>query len=112
MLYLEAMINSAKTILTRSGNKEAIVWILALAFLAWYEPSGHQHFTLCAFHWVGFESCLGCGIGRSIAHLLNGDISASWQMHYFGIPATLILIHRITYIIYTNYFKQLKPRLE
>ena len=86
------------------------MWMAALAYLALMQPSVHQHFTLCAFNWVGFENCMGCGIGRSISFFLKGDITQSWQMHYFGIPATFILIFRIGSIIHKNYFQQLKPQ--
>ena len=99
-----------KNVFRKPGNFEAAIWISALVYLAFMQPGGHQHFTLCVFNWVGFESCFGCGIGRSISYFLKGNITQSWSMHYFGIPATLILIHRIGSIIHKNYFQQLKPQ--
>ncbi len=95
-------------IVKKPGFLEALIWLFALAFFAITKPQPEQHFTLCVPHWLGLENCLGCGIGRSISHFLHGNIVASWQMHFFGIPATFILLYRIL----TLFFKQLKTHIK
>jgi hypothetical protein len=44
---------------------------------------------------LGFNWCPGCGLGRSLSHLLHGELRQSIQMHWFGIPALLVLLYRI-----------------
>ncbi len=73
---------------------ELIFWILALALLATANPHEH-HFTLCPIANFGFEWCPGCGLGRSITAIFNGDFSASFKHHWFGIPALIIISYRI-----------------
>lgn len=71
---------------------EAWVWIVGLAFLA---VAGLNHSAdLCLAKRLGLP-CLGCGLGRSIAYLFHGDLKDSWHAHRMGIPAVLILFHRI-----------------
>lgn len=77
---------------------ELIFWITALVLLAIAEPIPHghiHHFTLCPLANMGIEWCPGCGIGRSITQLLHGNIRESLAHHWFGIPALLIIGHRI-----------------
>jgi hypothetical protein len=83
---------------------ELIFWIAALVALA-FSPPGPQHFTLCPMANLGFSWCPGCGLGRSVASIFHGDLKASIHYHWFGIPALLILIHRIVtlskkYLVY------------
>ena len=73
---------------------ELTFWILALALLATANPSAH-HFTLCPLANLGFDWCPGCGLGRSITAIFNGDLKSSFQQHWFGILALLIIIYRI-----------------
>ena len=79
------------------------VWLGALVFLALTNPHAESCFTLCPFANLGFEWCPGCGIGHSMSHALHGNFLASWQSHFFGIPALLILAHRIGIIAYRIY---------
>ncbi|WP_374166920.1 DUF2752 domain-containing protein [Arcticibacter sp. MXS-1] len=44
---------------------------------------------------LGFRWCPGCGLGRSIACVLHGEVTRSFDYHWFGIPALAVLIHRI-----------------
>lgn len=77
---------------------ELLFWLTALVLLGFseMEPSGHElHFTLCPLANLGFEWCPGCGIGRAIAQLLHGNWQESLEQHWFGLPALLILLHRI-----------------
>lgn len=81
------------------------VWITALILLGMADLHDHgdaAHFTLCPLAGMGFSWCPGCGIGRAIAHLLQGDFSASLEQHWFGVPALLILGSRIVGLIRTS----------
>lgn len=81
---------------------ELIFWIVALTVLACakiHEPAHPDHFTLCPLANVGFDWCPGCGIGRSITHVFHGNFAESFEMHWFGIPALLIIVHRIVVLI-------------
>lgn len=73
---------------------ELMAWLGALIILAFSNPAAH-HYTLCPLSYAGLTWCPGCGIGRSISSLLHFDWRASLQFHWFGIPAFLILLHRI-----------------
>lgn len=67
--------------------------VLAIILLAIANPT-HHHFTLCPAANLGFEKCPGCGLGRSISAILNGDVYGSFKYHWFGIPALLIIAYR------------------
>jgi hypothetical protein len=73
---------------------ELLLWISALVYLALIDPS-LQHMSLCVFRFLGLTWCPGCGIGHAISYALHGDIAASVNAHFFGIPAVIILLHRI-----------------
>lgn len=74
---------------------ELIFWITALLLLGLSNPGSH-HYSFCILSNLGFEKwCPGCGLGRSISHLLQGEFVASFKQHWFGLPALLILVHRI-----------------
>ncbi|MBC8053003.1 MAG: DUF2752 domain-containing protein [Sphingobacteriaceae bacterium] len=73
---------------------ELVIWVSALIVLAFVRP-GDDHFTLCPLANLGFVWCPGCGLGRSIASIFQGDFAASFNYHWFGIPALLILLYRI-----------------
>lgn len=74
---------------------EALIWTAGILFLLFFDPSHTSQFTICPLHHLGFSFCPGCGLGRSIAFLLNGELAASWSAHPLGIPALLILLFRI-----------------
>jgi hypothetical protein len=81
-------------------KKEALIWIAALLFLAFSNPSDH-HYTLCPLHNLGWDFCPGCGLGRSISYLFHLQFASSFQTHPLGIPAVIIIVHRILYILIT-----------
>lgn len=84
---------------------ELIFWITALLLLATANVHDHgagYHFTLCPLANIGFTWCPGCGIGRSIAYLLQGNFEESFKQHWFGVPALLILSSRILTLIKMN----------
>ncbi|MBN1300145.1 MAG: DUF2752 domain-containing protein [Melioribacteraceae bacterium] len=98
--------NTAKLIYK---NLEAFIWLAGLIYLASINPYATDHFNFCVFSLVGFESCPGCGLGRSISFLFRGDIAASFDSHMLGIPALLILSYRIVSVFYKNYKTTHKP---
>ncbi len=73
---------------------EAMIWIVALVLLFLFDES-REHISLCIFNFLGFDFCFGCGIGRSISSVLHGEILKSFSYHFFGLPATIILVSRI-----------------
>jgi hypothetical protein len=72
---------------------ELLIWVLAFFLLAMATP-GDSHFTLCPLANLGWSWCPGCGLGRSIIHLLHGNFHQSFQQHWLAIPALAILISR------------------
>ncbi|MFO8129387.1 MAG: DUF2752 domain-containing protein [Bacteroidales bacterium] len=83
------------------SNLEAIIWLVALAALAFMEP-GCDHFSLCPLKNAGFDHCPGCGMGHAISWLFHGDLRASIEAHPLGIPGIIILLFRIIQIIRKN----------
>jgi hypothetical protein len=75
-------------------NLEAFIWITALVVLALSNPSG-EHYSLCPFHNLGWEHCLGCGLGRSVSLLFRGELSLSIRCHPLGLFAIVMIISRI-----------------
>lgn len=73
---------------------ELICWVTALVGLYFVNPGAH-HFTLCPLQHLGVDWCPGCGLGRSISLLMHGEFKASVAMHILGIPAFLVLVHRV-----------------
>lgn len=59
------------------------------------EPHSESHFSLCPLSQLGFDLCPGCGLGRSMNLLANGDFQASWSMHPLGMVAFVVIFHRI-----------------
>jgi hypothetical protein len=73
-----------------------------LFLMALLDPLGGP-VSYCPFNRLGIELCPGCGLGRSVAHIFRGEMSASFQMHPAGIAAVLIIIGRIGAIFHRNY---------
>ena len=95
-------------------NLECIVWLSALLVL-YFAPSApdQEHFTICLFRLLGFEHCPGCGLGRSIHAFMHGNLAESWQYHWFGIPALMIILARIISLIKKyKHVKSPKPAYE
>ena len=80
------------------SHSELLFWVAAVFFLFLMDPLVH-HFTLCPFQSLGFDHCPGCGLGRSCAMALNGDLLGSLSMHPFGIFAILVIFNRIYSLI-------------
>ncbi len=83
-------------------NFEALIWIAGLSFLAFFNSSDH-HFTICPIKNLGFSFCPGCGLGQSISFIFKLEFLKSFITHPLGIPAFLILIHRIILLIANSY---------
>lgn len=80
----------------RRARLEAIFWIAGLVAVALPDPSGDPWLRACLFdrvgEWIGWPFCPGCGLGRSVAWLVRGDLAASFAMHPLGLPAAAILL--------------------
>jgi hypothetical protein len=73
---------------------ELSFWLGSLVFLG-ITASPDSHFSLCFFKLCGIGWCPGCGIGHAIGFLLQGNFIASWESHWLGGPALLVIIHHI-----------------
>lgn len=93
------MSNLLRVVGLRQMPLEAVLWVVALLFPFFIDTTSSQHFTLCLFSNLGWDFCPGCGIGRSIAHLYHGELTASIASHPFGIPVVLVLLHRAFQLI-------------
>jgi hypothetical protein len=81
---------------------ELIFWIAAFLFLAMAKPAAHPedvHFTFCPLANLGLHWCPGCGLGRAITLIFHGSIMESFQYHWLGIPAVLIISYRMVTLL-------------
>jgi hypothetical protein len=81
--------------------REAVAWIVGLILLASMDPL-QSHASFCPLAATGIEWCPGCGLGHSLAWLFRAEFIRSFQEHWLGLPAVLILSYRILQIIRTN----------
>jgi hypothetical protein len=84
---------------------ELYFWIIALIYLAIINPA-ESHFSFCLFNRLGISWCPGCGIGHSISHLLHGDIIKSFQTHWLGTFALVVIVYRVLQLIKNIYQNQ------
>lgn len=73
---------------------ELMIWSTALTLLFLIHPESSGS-SLCVFRYIGFASCPGCGLGHSIHYAMHFEFLQSIHAHLFGIPAVLIILHRI-----------------
>lgn len=73
---------------------ELFIWLLAIVLL-WSSEADAAHSSLCPLYNLGLDWCPGCGLGRSVSLFLQGSVKESIAMHWFGIPAFIILLRRI-----------------
>lgn len=85
---------SMKKCIFKTPILELIFWCIGLAGLWWMDPA-RDHIGLCPLYHLGIAWCPGCGLGRSIAFLMKGDLSASWNLHPLGGFALLVISSRI-----------------
>ena len=88
------MINTVKARLVTPFPLEFFVWVAALAYLFILDPGGNL-VSICPLKWVGFSQCPGCGLGRSVAFLMEGNLTKSLEAHSLGTVALAVLLHRI-----------------
>ena len=91
---------------TRLIGLEGFIWIAALFYFAFLVNPLETHFTICPLANTGFEHCPGCGLGNSISLFFHGYFTESFNTHILGIPALLIIFHRIYCIIKFNLTKE------
>ncbi|WP_457133012.1 DUF2752 domain-containing protein [Mucilaginibacter sp. UYNi724] len=89
---------------------ELIFWILALACLAFTNPAGQSHFSLCPLKLLGITWCPGCGLGHAISYLFRGDVKNSFHAHWLGIPVLLLLLYRICTLLINKQYNFIAPR--
>jgi hypothetical protein len=80
---------------------EVSFWVTALILLAWM-PFGEDSFSLCPFHSIGLPFCPGCGLGRSVHLIFEGDFIGSFRKHPLGFAALIIILNRIFTLIKIN----------
>lgn len=87
---------------------EIIVWSAALVVLKIYNPGSDEHFMVCLLQRAGIAFCPGCGLGRSMACVLDGDFTVAWYYHPLGLFAVIVLIYRIIHLTlnYKNLYGQ------
>lgn len=73
---------------------ELAFWIFALAIL-WNLDSHGSHFSLCPLYQAGVDWCPGCGLGRSVSHLMRGEFAASWEKHPLAAYGLSVILYRI-----------------
>ena len=88
-----------KSVFRHPAFPEAFIWLGGILMLAFTNPYVQQ-WTLCPLHNMGFYFCPGCGLGRSISMILQGNVVDSWHMHPLGGLALLILVTRSIYLLF------------
>lgn len=79
----------------KKAHIEGFFWMTALLLLALHSPLDQGHSSLCLAKNLNIGFCPGCGLGTSISWLFRGNLLQSFTSHPLGIPAVVILIHRI-----------------
>lgn len=64
---------------------------VALALYAW-NPGDDPAGTLCLFRRLTHHECATCGLTRSLAHLVRGDLPGAFARHALGPPLALELL--------------------
>lgn len=78
---------------------ELLFWLSAIVLLFFLNPTNSE-FSLCVFRWIGIQHCPGCGLGHSIHSALHARFVQSFNEHLMGMPALIIIFHRISQLIY------------
>ena len=84
----------------RALSPEAYLWAAALVVLAATDPTAPPLLRLCPLDLMGATFCPGCGLGRAVAHFLQGDWAASWALHPLAGPTVVILGARIGQLVH------------
>lgn len=78
---------------------EALIWLGAMLYLFWIDPSA-SGISICPLHLLGLNWCPGCGLGHSIAWLMEGELHRSLDAHWLGIPASMVILHRTVMLLW------------
>ncbi|PSQ82865.1 MAG: hypothetical protein BRD44_06475 [Bacteroidetes bacterium QS_7_67_15] len=84
---------------------EAGAWTAGLLALAATDPAGPGLLRFCGFERLGLLDllgrafCPGCGLGHSVAFLLDGQLAAALGAHPLGPLALAVLLARIATLI-------------
>jgi hypothetical protein len=82
---------------------EAAFWLGAMAVLGIWGADLHGHASFCIPSAMGWDGCMGCGVGHAMGLTLRGDVESAAWTHFMGIPAVGILLYRsIHLIIHSN----------
>ncbi len=84
-------------------DREALIWLAALVYLAVIKPGANQHFGFCLVKRMGVKRCPGCGVGRSVSYLLHGEVRRAFEAHPLGIFALVVLVARIVKLLLSNF---------
>jgi Protein of unknown function (DUF2752) len=81
----------------RAGSRRAAFLIEAAApaglliLAALLPPDRPLPFDLCLWHRLTGHPCLGCGLTRSVCHLMHGDVAGSLSLHPLGVVITALV---------------------
>lgn len=84
---------------------EAWAWAAGLVALAATDPAGPGLLTFCGFEHLGLlglaglERCPGCGLGHSVAFLLEGQFGPALRAHPLGPFALAVLGGRVVTLV-------------
>lgn len=78
---------------------EAWFWIIGLIGVAVAAPTLENTVTICIPSMLGIDWCPGCGLGRSIGHLVRGEFEASFSAYPLALPAVALLTAHIVLLI-------------
>lgn len=74
---------------------ELIFWCAALAAPLFINPYEKMSLDFCLFHSLGIDFCPGCGLGRALALLYRGDLTASFMTHPLAVFFVFVICFRI-----------------
>lgn len=80
---------------------ELLIWLVAFILLYNINIEAGDS-SICPIHYLGFKSCPGCGLGKSIHLFMHGQFKNSFEMHWLGVPVFLVLMYRIIQLIKIN----------
>lgn len=78
---------------------ELVFWLSCIVAIFLLELKEETHVSLCPLDQLGFDWCPGCGLGRSMNLLVQGEIQASWSMHPLAMFAFVVIFSRIWTLI-------------
>ncbi len=87
---------------------EAWLWMLGLFYLMIINPETSTHFTICPLKNLGSNFCPGCGLGVSISKIFHFNLYDSFYAHPLGLPALLIILHRVFILLKLSFSSQFK----